>query len=83
MKIGLVLAGGGARGSYQIGVWKALIELGIDKYIEVISGTSIGAINAMLFQQNSYEMAEEFWLKVRSEQMLPIISFLYLQLIYH
>lgn len=72
MKIGLVLAGGGARGAYQIGVWKALIELGIDKYIEVISGTSIGAINAMLFQQNSYEMAEEFWLKVRSEQVVPM-----------
>ena len=31
-KIGLVLSGGGARGSYQIGVWKALkgsrIEIG-------------------------------------------------------
>ena len=27
MKIGLVLAGGGARGAYQIGVWKALSEL--------------------------------------------------------
>ena len=23
----LVLAGGGARGSYQVGVWKALMEL--------------------------------------------------------
>ena len=51
MKIGLVLAGGGARGAYQIGVWKALIELGIDKYIKVVSGTSIGAVNAMLFNK--------------------------------
>ena len=24
----LVLAGGGARGSYQVGVWRALAELG-------------------------------------------------------
>ena len=24
----LVLAGGGARGSYQVGVWRALTELG-------------------------------------------------------
>ncbi|CUP27853.1 patatin-like phospholipase family protein [Clostridium disporicum] len=72
MKIGLVLAGGGARGAYQIGVWKALIELGIDKYIEVVSGTSIGAVNAMLFQQNAYEMAEEFWCNVKKEQLLPI-----------
>ena len=35
MKIGLVLAGGGARGAYQIGVWKGLKEIGIDKYISV------------------------------------------------
>ena len=72
MKIGLVLAGGGARGAYQIGVWKALIELGIDKHIKVVSGTSIGALNAMLFQQGNYELAEEFWLKVKKEQILPI-----------
>lgn len=72
MKIGLVLAGGGARGAYQIGVWKALIELGIDKYIAVVSGTSIGAVNAMLFQQGNYDMAEEFWCNVRKEQLLPI-----------
>ena len=27
MEYGLVLAGGGVRGAYQIGVWKALKEL--------------------------------------------------------
>ena len=26
MKIGLVLAGGGTKGAYQVGVWKALKE---------------------------------------------------------
>lgn len=72
MKVGLVLAGGGARGAYQIGVWKALIELGIDKYISVVSGTSIGAVNAMLFQQGNYDLAEEFWCSVKKEQLLPI-----------
>ena len=51
MKIGLVLAGGGARGAYQIGIWKALRELNIDKHISVVSGTSIGALNAILFMQ--------------------------------
>ncbi|MGL5085945.1 MAG: patatin-like phospholipase family protein [Clostridium sp.] len=35
MKIGLVLAGGGARGAYQIGSLKALKELLIYKYINV------------------------------------------------
>ena len=29
MEYGLVLAGGGVRGAYQIGVWKALKELKI------------------------------------------------------
>lgn len=72
MKIGLVLAGGGARGAYQIGVWRALTELGIDKYIEVVSGTSIGAINAMLFQQGDYNLAEEFWHTVTKDQILPM-----------
>ena len=32
-KFGIALAGGGARGAYQIGVWKALREHGLDKYI--------------------------------------------------
>ena len=27
---GLVLAGGGTRGAYQVGVWKALLELGVN-----------------------------------------------------
>ena len=33
MKIGLVLSGGGGKGAYELGVWKALKELKIDKYI--------------------------------------------------
>ncbi len=72
MKIGLVFGGGGARGAYQIGVWKALIDLGIDKHINVISGTSIGALNAMLFQQGDYRLAEEFWNNVTKEQIIPM-----------
>ena len=40
----LVLAGGGMRGAYQVGVWNALQELNI--HISAVAGTSIGAINA-------------------------------------
>ena len=43
MKIGLVLSGGGGKGAYELGVWKALKELNLNKYISVFSGTSIGA----------------------------------------
>ena len=72
MKVGLVLAGGGSRGAYQIGVWKALSELNIDKYIEVVSGTSIGALNAMLFLQGNLNLAEEIWCSLTKEEILPL-----------
>ncbi|MEN8079363.1 patatin-like phospholipase family protein [Clostridioides difficile] len=72
MKIGLVLAGGGSRGAYQIGVWKALIELGIDKYVEVVSGTSIGALNAMLFLQGDYNLAEDIWNNLTKDEIMPL-----------
>ena len=39
MKIGLVLSGGGGKGAYELGVWKALKELNLNKYISVFSGT--------------------------------------------
>ena len=51
---GLVLAGGGTRGAYQVGVWKALQELNIK--IKGIVGASIGALNGALFLQNDYAM---------------------------
>ena len=52
---GLILAGGGAKGAYQIGAWKALIELGIQ--IEAIAGTSIGAINGAFIAQGDFDKA--------------------------
>ncbi|WP_297639751.1 patatin-like phospholipase family protein [uncultured Clostridium sp.] len=74
MKIGLVLGGGGARGAYQIGVWKALRELEIDKYINIISGASIGALNAMLYTQGDIQLADKVWNSVTTEKILPTDS---------
>ena len=51
MEYGLVLAGGGVRGAYQIGVWKALKELKIK--VSAVSGVSIGAVNGALFVQGT------------------------------
>ena len=48
-KLGLVFSGGGGKGGYQIGVWKYLHEIGLDQYVTAVSGTSVGALNAMLF----------------------------------
>ncbi|MDD7796380.1 patatin-like phospholipase family protein [Clostridium sp. 'White wine YQ'] len=75
MKIGLVFAGGGARGAYQIGVWKAFIELGIDKYISAVSGTSIGALNSVMFLSGNIELAERVWLNISKEKILPTSNF--------
>lgn len=41
--IGLVLSGGGAKGAYQVGIVKALAEMGIR--VSAISGASVGALN--------------------------------------
>ncbi|MEE9382116.1 MAG: patatin-like phospholipase family protein [Nannocystaceae bacterium] len=44
--LGLVLSGGGARGAYEIGVLRYVREkLKIDTHFDVITGTSVGAIN--------------------------------------
>ena len=74
MKVGLVLAGGGARGAYEIGVWKALIELGIDMYINVVSGASIGALNSILFINGDIEFAERLWGTLSDEEILKANS---------
>ena len=42
---GVVLDGGGARGAYQIGAWKALKEAGIR--IHAVAGTSVGKDQAV------------------------------------
>ena len=72
MKIGLVLSGGGGKGAYELGVWKALKDLGVDRYIDVFSGTSIGAFNAVLFAQDNLEAAEALWEEVTIEKLIPI-----------
>ena len=44
--VGLVLAGGGARGCAHLGLWRALQEQGIE--IDYVGGTSIGSVMATL-----------------------------------
>jgi len=61
LKIGLVYSGGGSRGAWQVGAWKAMRELGIDKNVTVVAGTSIGAIHGAAFVQDEYDLLEEIW----------------------
>lgn len=59
MKTAIVLSGGGAKGAYQIGFWKAIRELGI-KY-DIVTGTSIGALNGAFMVQGNYNDALRLW----------------------
>lgn len=58
-KTAVVLAGGGSRGAYQIGVWKAMRELGID--YQLVTGTSVGALNGALMVQKDFDRALSVW----------------------
>lgn len=58
----LVLSGGGSKGSYQIGVWKALKKLNIK--FDIVTGTSVGALNGALITQKSYFRAIKLWKKI-------------------
>lgn len=58
----LVLSGGGSKGSYQIGVWKALKKL--HKNFDIVTGTSVGALNGALITQQSYRKAIKVWKKL-------------------
>lgn len=67
---GLVLAGGGARGSYQVGVWRALAELGWRP--DIITGTSVGSLNGAMFALDLYETARAMWLTIRSQDVMEL-----------
>lgn len=67
---GLVLEGGGARGAYHVGAYKAIKELNIE--IGGIAGTSIGAINGAMMVQGDYELLEKIWLSVDSYELFDL-----------
>lgn len=69
-RTGLVLGGGGAKGSYQIGVWNALKACDIQ--FELISGTSVGALNGGLILQDNLELAEKMWQGITTQQILLV-----------
>ena len=62
----LVLQGGGALGAYQVGVYEALAEAGVEP--DWVVGTSIGAINAGLIagspKGERIDRLKEFWRRV-------------------
>lgn len=68
MKYALALAGGGTRGAFEVGVWQALNELGIE--ISAIAGTSIGAVNGAVFCAGTD--ARSLWQKIKAADVADI-----------
>jgi NTE family protein len=69
----LVLQGGGALGAYQVGVYEALHEAGVEP--DWIIGTSIGAINASIIAgnkpQDRLSKLNEFWNRMERPSTWP------------
>lgn len=72
---GIVLEGGGARGSYQIGVWQALKELGIE-YSAVV-GSSVGALNGAMMVQGEFEKALQVWSEINPSKVINLEEAVY------
>ncbi len=69
---GLVLEGGGGRGSFQIGVCKALRELGIE--ISAVAGTSVGALNGAMVVQDDIEKAYDLWYELNPDNVIKLTA---------
>ncbi len=58
-KKAVVLSGGGSKGAYQAGVWKALKKL--HYHYKIVTGTSVGALNGALMVQRDYYKCLKMW----------------------
>lgn len=63
----IVLSGGGSKGAYQIGVWAALRKLNI--HYDIVTGTSVGALNAALMTQKTFYKGLYFWHNLNSKMI--------------
>ena len=67
-KIALVLSGGGALGAYEVGAIKALEEIGYR--FDIVTGTSIGAINGAFVCSNMMDKATRLWLDITANKVM-------------
>lgn len=62
-RYGLILSGGGTRGAYQVGAYKALIEADIN--IVSVVGTSIGALNGAFIASKQFSSLYNLWVNMK------------------
>ncbi|MFL6493714.1 MAG: patatin-like phospholipase family protein [Nitrososphaera sp.] len=86
----LILQGGGSLGAFGCGVFKALAKKNIK--IDIVAGTSIGAVNAAIIAGSKDEkppeqLLEEFWLELSigfvdfinyASSSSPLLSYMYI-----
>ncbi len=79
----LVFSGGGARGAYEAGVVRYLLQdlpkrLGHPPKFDILCGTSVGAIHACFLGATAHEKPDradrlvEFWTQMHLEEVLPL-----------
>jgi len=69
-KTALVLSGGGSRGAYEAGAWQALVELG--KKFDIVTGTSVGAINGAMVAQGDLENTVRLWKEIETHMIFDV-----------
>ena len=66
----LVLGGGGAKGSYEVGVWKALNKLNMK--FDIVTGVSIGSINGAFYVANEYKKCLKMWRTITTNDLFDV-----------
>lgn len=66
--LALVLGGGGSKGAYQIGAYRALSELGFS--FSLVTGVSIGALNGAMIVQGDFDKASALWENLALDQVI-------------
>ncbi|HEY2835453.1 MAG TPA: patatin-like phospholipase family protein [Rhizomicrobium sp.] len=70
-RIALVLQGGGALGAYQVGVYQAMHEAGLEP--DWVSGVSIGAVNSAIIAgtrpEDRLERLSTFWTRITDRKV--------------
>ena len=71
-KTALVLSGGGSRGAYQMGVWRALTELGWS--FDMVVGVSVGSLNGAMVVQEEQLLAETLWRDLETDHIFDVAN---------
>lgn len=66
----IALEGGGARGAYQVGAWRALEENGVK--FSAVAGSSVGALNGAMMAMRDLPLAEALWHNMRYSLVMDV-----------